>query len=74
MHTAALLILAASFFLISHAIWRLIMDVATLIAKLTALSTAIDALIVKGQQPPVDLQPVADAIDAIAAKVAAASV
>lgn len=56
-------------------IGRIIMDVNELTAKVTALGASVDTLIAKvgTAQPPVDLQPVADAVDAIRAKVDAAN-
>lgn len=49
------------------------MDIATILAKVSDLSAAADALIAKGSPAPIDLQPVADAIDAVTAKVTAAA-
>ncbi len=46
---------------------RMLMDVATLLAKIATLQASVDAL--PAATPPVDLQPVADAIDAVQASV-----
>lgn len=45
------------------------MDIATILAKLQTLLAAVNAL--PASTPPVDLQPVADAIDAVQAAVTA---
>jgi hypothetical protein len=68
---AIILLLIAN--LIDH-IRRLVMTVAALQDLIAALGVSVDALIAKvgTQTPPEDLQPVADALAAVKAKVDAA--
>jgi hypothetical protein len=54
-------------FVISFQLWRIHVDQQAVLDKLAKLSAAIDAL--PATQPPVDLQPIGDAVDAIQAKV-----
>jgi hypothetical protein len=67
-----LAILAAALFTTNLLLWRILMDVATLLSKLSSLSSAVDSLIAQATPVQIDLQPVADAIDAVTAKVSAA--
>lgn len=57
----------ATLFVIAIQLRRIRMTQDEVLAKLAKLSAAIDAI--PATQPPIDLQPIGDAVDAIQAKV-----
>jgi hypothetical protein len=57
------------FLIILYRLWRLHMDIAGLQSHIDALKAAIEAI--PAPTPPVDLQPVADQLDALTAEATA---
>jgi len=72
--TAALAVITMALFTIHKDIHKMAIAVSDLLTQVATISTDVDALVARSvPTPPVDLQPVADALTALDAKVTAAN-